>query len=250
MLAAVMLGHENFGMGRNQFVLNVVFLTPCDDVVEPMLDEAHLLTHWDAIAAVLLSCIDDTCQSITDTLGGSSAILGPKQRTLAAELCEKLLLSLHGSKQQETQDRVVPSEYNNIYRALLSRLDDSNDCVRLAVLASLREFLPLLEVGTCATEPEVIEVTESSVDLDAVGQACPEYGHFLRSCLVQLRIGETSNSDAFKSLAMDLLREAASKDTYVFLEEVRNQNHQLRTNEFEDLIDHAELIESLKKSKR
>ena len=174
----------------------------------------------------------------------------------------------------------------------MARLDDSNEAVRLAALESLRECLPLVEVGAQAAaaaaaadmamamamdsdmdrDMEVIEVAEGRtvIDLDAAGAdpggerrpPWPEFGHLVRSCLVQLRVGEaadpdsasascssssSSNPDSFTALAVDVLREAAPRDTAVFLAEARRQNRLLRTNEFESLIDHAELIDSLKK---
>ena len=228
-----------------EFALHKFVWTDHARMADGLVGKEFLRSNWDAIAVVLLRCIDDSCQSI---VGDHSTMLGPRQRTVAAELCEALIVSLHQKKNHD--DKSLPSEYNKLYRALLSRLDDSNDSVRLAVLQSLREYLPLLEVGQSAAEPAVIEVTGSEVDLDVESRACPEFGNFLRSCLVQLRIGESSNSDAFNSLMMDMMREAAPKDTETFLKEVRHQNDQRRTNDFEDLIDHADLINSLKSTKR
>merc|ERR1719453_124019 len=209
--------------------------------------EAHLDGHA-VVNETAVNADDGAATAVMDgDRDGVTCIgSGQAQRLVAMQLCIPLL-EMVKSDPENTGAARMPSAVKPIYHALLRRLDDSSDSVRMATIDALEPLVRMLPVGTEEVTPEVIEVPDSgaSVDLDAQ-PAEPEYSHFLQTCLVQLRVGEEAESREFKDGMVYFMQMAATVDPVAFIKATKQQNSHYRTNAYEDLIDHAELILSLK----
>jgi nitrogen regulatory protein PII len=226
----------------------------------PLVTSEEICTELKALSRIMVAHLDGTavdeamlaeieCEDAAVSIGTGARIDQATQRVIAVELCAPLLEAAK-SAQSAGEIKAMPSAVKPVYHALLRRLDDSHDQVRMVTIGVLELLLPMLPVSAEEASTDVIEVSGRGVTVDLDAQpAEPEYAHFLEKCLVQLRVGEEAESREFKDAIAYFLQMVATVDLKIFVQQVKKQNKHLRTNAYEDLIDHAGFIASLKSGK-
>merc|ERR1719453_2040470 len=118
--------------------------------------EAHLDGHA-VVNETAVNADDGAATAVMDgDRDGVTCIgSGQAQRLVAVQLCIPLL-EMVKSDPENTGAARMPSAVKPIYHALLRRLDDSSDSVRMATIDALEPLVRMLPVGTEEVTPEVI----------------------------------------------------------------------------------------------